>query len=218
MQLYNPKGIKPSMVISEEDLSWARNILFDNFTQNWCNTNSNSIYSVGGYFPPDDSKLHEKIAVLNFLKLKEIKPISILDIGTGAGHFIKLANSLGHNSIGTEIAESITVLGDVYNHYQLAVSELEIQKQKEIQLNSTFDIISTLRTTFNEGDIGELYYTKQDWLFLKDNIFNFLNVGGKFFIKTNLKLHSGIPQHEIFQAFDEPLNGWNSFTYCLEKT
>jgi len=205
---------------SSSDLEWAKSVLYDNFTEQWCANNQDNYYSTGGYFPPDFKKLGDKLNAISFLNLKQGK-LKIVDLGCGCGHFVKLCNSLGHTAIGTEIQPVLdTKITEVHAHYNLDVLELEIKKNTEIVLPDKYDLIVGLRTTFNSGDENTFYYTAQDWLFLKENLFNFLEPNGRVFLKTNLKfLKNDITtaQQEMLSAFGDPIFGFNTFTYLLEK-
>lgn len=205
---------------SNNDLEWAKSVLYDNFTESWCANNQDNYYSTGGYFPPDFKKLGDKLNAISFLNLKQ-RNLKILDVGCGCGHFVKLCNSLGHTASGTEIKTVLnTTVTEIHSHYNLDILELEIKKQTEIILPTKYDLIVGLRTTFNSGDENTFYYTAQDWLFLKENLFSFLEPKGQIFLKTNLKfLKNSIttPQKEMLSAFGDPIFGFNTFTYLLEK-
>ncbi len=205
---------------ANEDLEWAKSILYNNFTEQWCNNNQDNYYATGGYFPPDFKKLGDKLNAISFLNLKQGK-LKILDIGCGCGHFVKLCNSLGHTASGTEIKSVLdTKISEVHNHYNLNVLDLEIKKQTEFTLLEKYDLISSLRTTFNSGDENTFYFSTQDWLFLKENLFNFLKPNGRVFLKTNLKFLKNsitVPQKEMLAAFGDPIVGFNTFTYLLER-
>lgn len=205
---------------STEELEWARSILYDNFTEQWCINNQDNYYATGGYFPPNFKKLGDKLNAISFLDLKKEK-LKIIDIGCGCGHFVALCNSLGHHSIGTEIKTVLdTPITEIYQHYKLNVLELEVKKQTEVILPSTYNLITGLRTTFNSGDENTQYFTTKDWLFLKENLFNFLKPNGRVFLKTNLKFLKNsitVPQKEMLAAFGDPIVGFNTFTYLLER-
>lgn len=205
---------------SDDELEWAKSILYDGFTEQWCNENQNNYYTTGGYFPPNFKKLGDK---LNAIKYLNIQPgnLKILDIGCGCGHFVKLCNVLGHTASGTEIKQVLeTSIVEMHRHYALTITELQIEKQIEIKLDTTYDLITGLRTTFNSGDENTFSYTAKDWLFFKENIFSYLNNNGRVFLKTNLKLLKNSitqAQEEMIAAFGDPVLGFNTFTYVLEK-
>ncbi len=47
------------------ELEWARAILFNDFTDQWCQEHSDTVYAMEGYFPPNDRKTSEKVAFIN---------------------------------------------------------------------------------------------------------------------------------------------------------
>ena len=97
--------------------------------------------------------------------------------------------------------------------------ELKVLKSKHIQLPKTYDVITAFRTQFN--DIRGIEFYEKDWLYWRDNMFEFLNPGGQILLKTNLKFNKppriGKLQQEIMNAFGKPILGWNSYTYHFTK-
>jgi len=209
---------RSSMIVSDEDMQWAKSVLYDSFVQEWLEKHPTTYYTAHGYFPPDIRKLGDAISIFNFLKLKDSPPLSILDIGAGPGLFLKLSAIHGHTVYGTEISEIInSPVNDLYKHYNIDIFELMITKSKKTILPKKYDIIVTSRTVF---DTEDEYYKSADWIEWKNQMFEYLNPNGKLFIKTNLKYFKSsiIPaQQEIVNAFGLPLLGWNSLTYLLEK-
>ena len=209
---------RSALEITDADIAWARLVLYDTFTENWCKQNPTDYYTTEGYFPPDSRKTGEKVSIVNFLKLKDSTPLNILDIGAGAGQFLKLCAAYGHTVQGTEIPEVVnSAVSELYKHYNVDIFPLIIKKAEKIILPQQYDIITTARTVFDRED-G--YYTASDWLAWKDNMLEYLTPNGRLFIKTNLKYYkSGVnPENqEIIDAFGLPLLGWNSCTYIFTK-
>ncbi len=195
-----------AMNISFQEKEWGYSIVFsDNIL---CSKEVSGSYSQ--YFPPFEKKLSEKIAAINFLKLKEKQGLNILDIGTGCGHFPTICNRLGHKATGTEIKESLNELTDLYRLYNLTVTELFIEKQKYIKFDQKYNLITMLRTVFDTS------WGRDDWIFLKNNLFDYLEPGGEIFIKTNIKSLPFI-KFPIEEAFGNRLPGWNSLTFHIKK-
>lgn len=195
------------MEISEEDKTWGYQTVFSNESLKFKDQLDAHYLQ---YFPPQEKKLTEKIAAINFLDLKRQENQNILDISTGCGHFIALCQKLGHTCQGTEIPESLVLLDPLYKHYKLDVAPLIISKQIEISLSKQYNLITMLRTVFDEG------WSREDWIFFKDNLFDYLLPTGKVFIKTNIK---AIPSmyNDASTILGEPIKGWNSLTYLLKK-
>jgi len=200
------------------ELEWARSILYDSFTEQWSKEHSDTVYAMEGYFPPNDRKTAEKVAFINYLNLR-YKKLSILDIGTGAGQFLKLCSELGHNVHGTEVQKRLDdPVYKIHKHYNLNLSELKLMPQERVALPQKYDVITLLRTQFN--DIRGREYTEQDWHFWHHNMFEHLNPGGVLFLKTNLKFQKSVlgrMQTEIIKAFGKPIKGFNSLTYHFVK-
>ncbi len=195
------------MTISTEDYQWANDLVFGANSLEFKSTLDAHYLQ---YFPPQEKKLNEKIASINFLDLKKQKKLEILDISTGCGHFLVLAQALGHSCQGTEIPESVNLLTPLYKHYNLDVFSLYIEKQKEIKLSKKYDLINSGRTVFDSG------WESRDWIFLKENLMDFLQPNGRIFIKTNIKF---IPDNfrDASRALGDPIIGWNSLTYIIKK-
>ena len=206
---------------SGRELDWARSILFDDFTSDWCEQFSDTVYAKEGYFPPKDRKTAEKVSFINSLNLKNSDKKSILDIGTGAGQFIKLCNALGHEAVGTEVQKRLDdPVNKIHTHYDLNLFELKVMKNEYITLPKKYDVITAFRTQFN--DIRGIEFNSKDWLYWRDNMFDFLNTNGQILLKTNLKFlkppRIGKLQNEIMKAFGKPILGWNSYTYHFTKS
>lgn len=201
------------------ELEWGRSILFDDFTEQWCKEHSDTVYAMEGYFPPTDRKTAEKVAFINYLNLNKRDKCRILDIGTGAGQFMKLCMSLGHDVSGTEVQKRLDdPVYKIHQHYGLNLFELQLMPSKYVFLPQSYDVITLLRTQFN--DIRTREFTEKDWHKWKDNMFDHLNPGGQVFLKTNLKFQKkniGGMQLEIMKAFGSPIKGFNSFTYHFTK-
>jgi cyclopropane fatty-acyl-phospholipid synthase-like methyltransferase len=201
------------------DLEWGRSSLFDNFTEQWCKEHSDTVYASEGYFPPTDRKTAEKIAFIKYLNLKARDKCKILDIGTGAGQFMKLCMSLGHDVSGTEVQKRLDdPVYKIHQHYNLNLFELKLMPSKYEFLPESYDLITLLRTQFN--DIRTREFKEEDWYNWKDNMFDHLKPGGQLFLKTNLKFQKkviGGMQTEIMKAFGKPIKGFNSFTYHFTK-
>lgn len=202
-----------AMQITEEDKKWGHSVVFNDSAMSFKNSLLSDPNNYKQYFPPEEKKLNEKIAVINFLNLKEqSKKLTVLDIGTGCGHFITLLNSLGHDCYGTETKDSIKILESLHSHYNLNVFELEIKKQTEFSLPTKYNLITSLRTVFDyDGP-----WSCSDWKFFKENLFEYLEPAGEIFIKTNIK---SIPSqvHQLDSVFGKSLNGWNSLTFHIKK-
>ena len=93
-------------------------------------------------------------------------------------------------------------------------------KNEYITLPKKYDVITAFRTQFN--DIRGIEFNSKDWLYWRDNMFDFLNTNGQILLKTNLKFLKPPRicklQNEIMKAFGKPILGWNSYTYHFTKS
>lgn len=195
------------MEISVADQTWAYNTVF---SQQAMELKHHLDQHYLQYFPPVEKKLFEKVAVLNYLNLRNISNLDILDISTGCGHLITLLNSIGHNCQGTEILESIKILQPLYDFYNISVTELYVNKFTQINFSKKFDMIITIRTVFDDN------WNNEEWSFFRNNMMDLLKNDGELFIKTNIK---AIPQNwnKHIDSLGTPIKGWNSLTYHLKK-
>lgn len=203
---------------TSDQLDWADKLLNSEFVKKWKSEKTETCtIPYDKYLNETDTFLSEKLAILNFLKLTDSPPKSIFDIGTGVGHFLTLAKALGHTAEGSDIPESVNYLKDIHLHYNINVVELSIYKQTEFKLPTTYDIITTARVVFDYEN-GHPNWSANDWNFFKENVFEYLNTNGKFFIKTNIKhVYDLNVVNNIVEAYGDRLEGWNSITYLLTK-
>lgn len=216
--LHRYRQDRSSFNIDKTFIGWAEKSVFDNFSLDWCKKNPTNYYTTKGYFPPNPKKFRDQLATIQYLNLINLKEKRILDIGAGVGHFCKVNNVIGNIAEGTELAEVIqSPVQELYKHYNLNIFELHVKPQQEIKLLNEYHFITSIRTWFN---FENRPYLKNDWIFFKNNLLEYILPGGGIFIKTNYKFfksHISSAQKEIILAFGDPLQGWNSFTYYIKK-
>lgn len=194
-------------ITADQEL-WAKEILLTPTVNEWAQ-NTNSGYS--HYLLDSQKKLGDKLATINLLKLDSPEKIKILDIGAGCGHFVKLTNMLGHNAVGTEIKSSIVELEPIHTYYNTKIFELEVKKQQEFKLPEKYDLITSLRIVFANQ------WSSADWIFFKENCFEYLTDNGSLFLKSNIKHKESFEQAQVEAAFGPSLLGWNNLTFHLKK-
>ena len=129
-----------------------------------------------------------------------------------------MCNTRGHTTIGTEIPSTVEDLNDLYTHYNVNVIPHLVIKQQPIGVHfGKYDYITSLRVTFDHETGTVPCWRKEDWDFLKEDLFSHLNTNGTLFLKTNLKYALKDPQQAAMASLGEPLPGWNSLTFILKK-
>ena len=207
-----------AMMVSEEDLNWAKSLVYNEWTNKWVANKAKPDYL--SFFPPNTKKLKidEKVAIFKFLGIDQTNNKHVLDIGAGQGHFQVLCNTRGHTTIGTEIPSTVEDLNDLYAHYNVNVIPHLVIKQQPIGVHfGKYDYITSLRVTFDHETGTVPCWRKEDWDFLKEDLFSHLNTNGILFLKTNLKYALKDPQQAAMASLGEPLPGWNSLTFILKK-
>lgn len=147
-----------------------------------------------------------KIALAVQLGLDERPPLSLLDIGMGAGHFAAVCQALGHKVIGTDI--SVPVYDDICG--VLGVDrriEPTRLRQPLSPLGAQFDMVTVIWQVFHvirqHKDGSRDHWSPRDWgFFLQDLIDHHMTPVGDIFIKLNRNVIDG----EL--AYDAVLLDW----------
>lgn len=138
------------------------------------------------------------------LGLNRIKPLDILDIGSGFGYFPYVAKFYGHRVIGIDLPGD--VLFDKASKF-LNVDRRDYQIDPLTPMPSfgtKFDLITSFQVCFNGHIEGEIWQAKQWDFFLKDLFTHHMKDGGKLYLELNWSPHVGgwIPQ-EVKKLFQQ---------------
>jgi len=123
------------------------------------------------------------------------KSLSILDIGTGPGHFPLVCKLLGHDVCGTDIPLNGVRTLDIPHIYDSLIDMFGVERhthsiqqfEKMPSFGRKFDLITGLMIKFNVGKAGKPWDVEQWDFFLKDILENQLNENGRMFLKMNMK-------------------------------
>ena len=117
-----------------------------------------------------------KLATAMSLDLHSTKPMDILDIGTGCGHFPAIANYFGHQTLGIDMPlDPLAATLDTHFYNDLcAVFGVEkkdkaIKPFEEFSFDRKFDLVTALMAAFNLMDDGSPY-TIEAWKFFFKNL------------------------------------------------
>ena len=147
-----------------------------------------------------------KIAMAEDIGLTAASPKSILDIGTGAGHFGAVCQALGHAFVGTDV--SVPLYNDLCD--ALAVDRRIVATRAQTplaDLGRRFDFITIIWQVFHvkaylAGGARE-YWTLDDWrFFFRDLIESHLEPPGDIVLRLNPNVTSA------GEVFDADLLGW----------
>lgn len=119
------------------------------------------------------------------LGIQRSNPISILDIGTGAGYFPYICSKLGHNVIATDI-DTDPMFNDLIDFLNVKRVINEIKANEPLpKFGVKFDLVTGFMVCFN-GHTTTHLWTSAEWdFFLKDLCQNHCNAGAEIYFTLN---------------------------------
>jgi hypothetical protein len=190
----------------EEEYNFIRNIYLERAMKCGRNTGQLKYLHPFHYFS-------NKYMFAKRLKLSSSKNLNILDIGTGAGHFLAIANHYGHNTIGLDIeykeedgtAHIYDALTKFYgvkkiygriNNEDGSLPEIDIEKQ---------DLITGFMIYFNKYE-NEKPWNIDTWKVFLKNI-------SKFWLKDDGRVFLSLTKGKTTEAswsFLESISEWHN--------
>lgn len=166
---------------SMDQISWCNNIINTEVTKSWRKFASENKELYNKYVLTGDLTLLDKLEVIDFLQLHvNTRPRTILDIGTGVGHFLTLLKTFHHTSVkGADTKEALDYMMLLHRHYGISTMELDVKKQTRLDLSFKYNIITVLNPLFTDD------WTPDDWEFFKNDLLEYVTPGGEVFIQTN---------------------------------
>ncbi len=127
--------------------------------------------------------LRRKYAAAIFLNLHDCRPLDILDIGTGAGHFPFIAKSLGHSVRAIDLP-GIPLYDDLCAWMGIEKQPFKVEARRPLpDLGQRFDLITAFMIGFNTKADGTLF-TLDDWAYFLDDVREHrLKPGGHLLLK-----------------------------------
>lgn len=146
--------------------------------------------------------LNRNFTKANRLRLHKRKPIDILDIGCGAGHFLLVVEYLGHRGVGLDIPD-FPLVNDMAGLFGVDMRHHRMQAMTALPDDlGRFDLIVANSVGWHRKRPGVLF-SRDEWDFLfKDLIEHHLQPGGRILLNMNRKLHD-----EGLDLEDRPLFG-----------
>ncbi len=121
------------------------------------------------------------------LKLHKSRPIKVLDIGSGPGHFLLAGEFLGHRMIGLDLP-GVPVVEDMCRLFDVDWRHYRMEPKRRLPWIGRFDLITTFSAGWHQRNDGDLY-SLAEWEFLLQHLVDrHLNPGGRitlFFNPTN---------------------------------
>lgn len=142
------------------------------------------------------------------MKVHEMPPSSVLDIGSGAGHFLLLCRALGHDVHGLDIPAP--VFDTCCEFFRIPRTIARIEPMTPLpDFGRRFDLMTAFLVDFSRKENSS--WDEEEWLFFfKDLVSNHINENGRIFMEINehRNLTGGIkPSSEQGRAFFENLGG-----------
>jgi len=136
--------------------------------------------------------LKDKVARAFAMGLAEDPPLRILDLGTGAGHFLAVCNALGHQTVGVDLEFPLYV--DLCALMGVDRRTWRVSPREALpETLGVFDLITAFQVKFDalgfDPARGHLYWSLDDWdYFLRDVTGRRLRYPGALRLQLNSRL------------------------------
>ena len=120
-----------------------------------------------------------KYRILHSLGLQDSAPCRILDLGSGAGHFLALAKFAGHDGVGLDIEDSF--FADMCDFLGVERKVAEIKPLAPLPSLGRFDLVSAQNIAFHVNE--DKCWDEEEWIyFLRDVTENCLTENGRILL------------------------------------
>jgi len=127
---------------------------------------------------------YRNVLIAEWLELDRSEPIDILDIGTGSGNFLMVAQSMGHRAVGTDVSDAwYDELSDLTGVKRIIAPVARGERYNPV--SDRFDLVTIMLPTFHRRKVDgkRQYWSLEDWrLFLLGIVNDLLKPGGTIFI------------------------------------
>ncbi|MGD9879512.1 MAG: class I SAM-dependent methyltransferase [Reyranella sp.] len=114
----------------------------------------------------------QKLLLAYDLGLDEGPPRRVLDIGTGAGHFLFVCRFLGHHAVGIDIENAL--YDGIAGCLGVERTIVRVEPHTPLpDLGGRFDLITACNVTFNDKRNprgSRLYWSVEEWQFFLDDV------------------------------------------------
>ena len=135
------------------------------------------------------------------LNLQRLAPQEILDIGCGGGFFLFVAQALGHQGLGLDVAGIpvfdglVSLLGVDRRDYRITAFE------RLPDFGRKFDLITAFATAFHGGREDSWRWGPEEWDFFISDLKEHLAPGGQIFFDLNAAYDGKYYTPEILEVF-----------------
>jgi hypothetical protein len=120
------------------------------------------------------------------LGLEAAAPLSVLDLGTGGGHFPCVCHHLGHSTVATDI--EVPIYDDIARVLDVRRTFSPVHADQPLpDYGRKFDLVTAIAINFHRIDIAaRIYWSVEQWRFLfNDLIQNHLRFPGRIYFELN---------------------------------
>lgn len=126
------------------------------------------------------------------LDLHKTPPLSILDIGCGAGFFIAASKHFGHRCIGTDLPREqlSSAMSSAYENCLRALGcladrrTMQVKAFEPLDFDERVDLIAAGLICFNEYGGGR-FWSRREWEFFLNDVRRCLEPNGRLFLELN---------------------------------
>jgi SAM-dependent methyltransferase len=136
------------------------------------------------------------------LELDKSEPVSVLDLGCGAGYFLYCCKYLGHDVHGVDLP-TYEFYTDMIAFFGLPRTSFRIDRYKKLPaLGKRFDVITAHQICFNGHRTNSVWGVDEWNFFLNDLKENLLNHGGTVALEFNEEPSIGFYTEELRKFFE----------------
>ena len=178
----------------------------------------NDKFSYSKFYSKEYNKRVKKIYVpkvdflIEFFKKKKIKNIKILDIGSGAGHFVKACQIRKIDAVGLEVNKKMVKVGEKFLTKGSLIHSINAQYSLNLIEKSNFTVVSLISVLEHLENPYEMFKSfnrsKNKYLFLSIPLFN-LSVFIESIFQNVYPRHTAIMHPHIYS--------YESIQYVLKK-
>jgi SAM-dependent methyltransferase len=137
------------------------------------------------------------------LDLHRLPRQQILDIGCGGGYFLFVAQTLGHDGLGLDVA-GIPVFDELIDLLGVRRMICRVSGLKRLpDFGHEFDLITSFATAFQGGREDSWRWGAREWDFFLRDLRTRLRVGGRIFFELNAAYGGRYYTPEILQVMVE---------------
>ena len=150
-----------------------------------------------------DKWLKKSVYYAQLLNLDKSKPLTILDMGTGAGYFPFVCSNYGHQCIGIDIPD-IAMYNELIELLGVRRKDLRIKAFSPLpDFNKKFDLITAFSVCFNNHAKSEVWSVSEWGFHLADLAANHLRRDGEIFMELNAEPDGTYYSEDLRKFFGE---------------